>query len=72
MNVFQAVGQSLNSLVSVLTATARTTEKTVQLLENEVDLLHTEQNIRITSVRSELATLINQEKLPERSLANNS
>jgi len=72
MNVFQAVGQSLNSLVAVLTATARTTEKTVQLVENEVDLLHTEQDIRITSVRAELATLINQEKLPGRALTHNS
>ena len=65
MNIFTAVGHTLSSLVSVLTATARTTEKTVSLVENEVDLLHVEQNIRITSVKSELATLVHQLQLEQ-------
>jgi hypothetical protein len=57
MNVFQAIGQTLNSFVAVLTAAARTTEKGVQLVENEVDLLKEEQNIRICTARAQLASL---------------
>lgn len=60
MNIFTAIGQTLNSCVSVLTAAARTTEKTVILVENEVDLLHVGQSIRITSVKSELTSLIHR------------
>ena len=65
MNVFQAIGETLNSAVSVLTTAARTTDKTMQLVENEVDMLHSEQDIRISTVRSQLATVIHQEKLEQ-------
>ena len=65
MNIFKAIGETLNSIVSVLTAAARTTEKSVHLVENEVDILKEEQNIRISSTRAELATLIQQPQLDQ-------
>jgi len=60
MNIFTATGHILNSYVAVITATARATEKGVHLIENEIDILGEEQNIRITTTRAELATLIHQ------------
>lgn len=63
MNIFKAIGETLNSFVLVLTAAARTAEKTVILVENEVDILHEEQHIRISETRAELATLVNQPQL---------
>ena len=60
MNIFTAIGQTLSSSVSVLTAVARTAEKTIHLAENEVDLLKEEQGIRISTIKANHATLIDQ------------
>ena len=65
MNIFKAIGETLNSIVSVLTAAARTTEKSVILLENEVDLLNKEQNIRISSAGAKLAIVNQQAQLEQ-------
>ena len=58
MNIFTATGHILNSYVAVVTSTARATEKGVQLIENEIDLLSDEQHVRIATTRAELATLL--------------
>ena len=57
MNPFKATGLILNSYVSVITSSAQAIEKTVNLVTAEIDLLAEEQNIRITTTRSELAAL---------------
>ncbi len=57
MNLFQAIGQTINSCVSVIITAARTTEKSVQLVENEVDMLHKEQIVRLSLVGSDLTVL---------------
>lgn len=63
MNVFKAIGETLAATVGVVTTAARTTEKTVQLVENEVDILHEEQNVRITTTKAQLTALLNQPQL---------
>ena len=60
MNIFTATGHILNSYVAVITSSARAIEKTVNLVENEIDLLGEEQNIRISTTRAELVTLLPQ------------
>lgn len=61
MHVFQAIGLTLNSIVSVVTTTARTADKTISLVELEVDQISAEQSLRLATTRSEAATLIHQE-----------
>ena len=63
MNIFTAIGETLNSSVSILTTVARTSEKSIRLIENEVDLISEEQYIRISRAKSELATIVNQPQL---------
>ena len=65
MNIFTATGQILNSYVTVLTATARTTVKGVQLVENEIDILAEEQSVRITTTRAELAAITHQKPVEQ-------
>ncbi len=60
MNIFKAIGETFSSMVGTVVATARTTEKTIQLVENEVDILKEEQNIRTTTIKAELTALIHQ------------
>jgi hypothetical protein len=62
--MFRAIGTTLNALTNIVVALSRTTEKTVMLAENEVDMLHEEQQHRLTTQRIELSTLTAQlEKL---------
>lgn len=63
MNIFKAIGETLEATVGVVTTASRTCEKTVQLAENEVDILKAEQDIRISATRAELATLIHQPQI---------
>ena len=65
MNIFTATGHILNSYVAVVTSTARATEKGVNLIENEIDLLGEEQNVRIATTRAELASIIPQKQLEQ-------
>lgn len=65
MNIFKAIGETLEATVGVVTTAARTTEKSVQLVENEVDILKEEQNIRVTTTRAKLSTLIHQPQLEQ-------
>lgn len=65
MNIFTATGHILNSYVAVFTSSARAIEKTVNLVEKEVDLLGEEQNIRISTARAELATLLPQKAVSQ-------
>ena len=65
MNIFTATGHILNSYVAVITSSARAIEKTVNLAENEIDLLSEEQNIRISTARAELATLLPQKPVSQ-------
>lgn len=65
MNIFKAIGETLGASVGVLTSVARTTEKSVQLVENEVDILKEEQNIRIATTKAKLGTIIHQPQLEQ-------
>ena len=65
MNIFTAIGETLNSSVSILTTVARTAEKSVRLVETEVDVLSEEQYLRISTSKAELATVINQQQLEQ-------
>ncbi len=53
MNIFTAIGKILNSFTGAFVAVARTTEKTVELVENEMDNLNLEQQIRLDKVKAE-------------------
>ena len=54
ISVFDAIGQTLAATVGVFTSTARTAEKTVNLVEKEVDMLHLMQDQRIIDTKAEL------------------
>ena len=58
----KTVFQSATNVIVVL---CTTTEKSVQLVEAEVDILKEVQNIRISSTKTELATLISQAQLEQ-------
>jgi len=62
MNIFTAVGKTLESLVSIITSVSRTTEDTVLLVEKEVLNLHELQDSRFNSEDEGKATRI-QSKL---------
>jgi len=55
--MFRAIGATIQALTNIVVALSRTTEKTVQLAENEVDMLHQEQQHRLTRQRIELSAL---------------
>ncbi len=55
--MFKAIGTTINALTNIIVAASRTTEKTVLLAENEVDMLREEQEQRLTSQRIELNQL---------------
>ncbi len=57
MNLFTAIGKILNSFTGAFVAVARTTEKTVELVENEVDNLSLEQHLRLDAVKAERTEL---------------
>jgi len=54
LSLFDAIGQTLAATVGVFTSTARTAEKTVNLVEKEVDMLHLMQDQRIVETKQEL------------------
>lgn len=54
ISIFDAIGQTLAATVGVFTSTARTAEKTVNLVEKEVDMLHLMQDQRIIDTKAEL------------------
>lgn len=64
--MFRAISTTLNALTNIIVVLSRTTEKTVQLIENEVEMLHEEQQQRLTSQRIELSTLINQAQIEQK------
>ena len=55
--MFRAIGATIQALTNIVVALSRTTEKTVQLAENEVDMLNEEQQHRLTRQRIELSSL---------------
>ena len=55
--MFKAIGATIQALTNIVVALSRTTEKTVQLAENEVDMLNEEQQHRLTRQRIELSSL---------------
>jgi hypothetical protein len=62
--MFKAISTTLQAIANIIVAISRTTEKTVQLAENEVNMLHEEQKYRQTNQRIELSSLTAQlEKL---------
>ena len=65
MNVFKAIGETLDATVGVVTATARTAEKSVKLVESEVDILNAEQGVRINTAKAKLGTIIHQPQLEQ-------
>ena len=54
IGIFDAIGQTLAATVGVFTSTARTAEKSVNLVEKEVDVLHLMQDKRIADTKQEL------------------
>jgi hypothetical protein len=63
--MFRAIGATIQAITNIIVALSRTTEKTVQLCENEVDMLQFEQKHRLTSQRMELEALIKQAQLEQ-------
>jgi uncharacterized ferredoxin-like protein len=61
--MFKAIGATLQALTNIIVALSRTTEKTVQLAENEVDMLQEEQKYRLATQRIELSSLMDQAQL---------
>ena len=55
---FKGAGQIMACTVSVFATTARTVDKTVGLVENEVDHLHILQQKRISDAREALQILV--------------
>ena len=49
-SLFQNIKTIIASVTSIVVTAATTTEKTVQLVENEVDMLHAEQAVRLASI----------------------
>ena len=66
--MFKAIGSTITALTNIIVALSRTAEKTVQLAENEVDMLHEEQKYRLTTQRIELSTLMENHQLNEKSV----
>jgi len=54
ISIFDAIGQTLAATVGVFTSTARTAEKSVNLVEKEVDMLHLMQDQRILETKADL------------------
>ena len=50
MNIFTAIGVTLSSATGFITSTARTMEKTVLLVEKEVDSMHDGDVITVKSI----------------------
>ncbi len=61
--MFRAITTTLHAVTNIIVALSRTAEKTVQLVENEVEMLQEEQQQRLTSHRIELATLVQQHQI---------
>lgn len=55
--MFQALKYVVLSIADTLMAMSRTTNKTVELVENEVDNLHSYQDIRLTKNKRQLADM---------------
>ncbi len=60
MNIFQATGQILTAFTNAFVVTATTVEKTVKLVEREVDNLEVEQEIRLDEVKAKRIELQNK------------
>jgi hypothetical protein len=50
MNIFKATGVIFSSITGFITSTARTMEKTVLLVEREVDDMHEGETITVKSI----------------------
>jgi len=50
MNIFTTFGVIINSFTGFITSTARTMEKTVLLIEREVDSMHEGDEITVKSI----------------------
>ena len=57
MNIFQSSKEILAAFTSAFVLTAQTVEKTVKLIENEVDNLDEEQQIRLDEIKAKRAEL---------------
>ncbi len=66
--MFKAIGATIQAITNIVVAVSRTTEKTVQLAENEVDMLQEEQKYRLTTQRFELSTLMANHQFNEKSV----
>ncbi len=62
--MFEAISNTLKSILSALDALTRTTVKTVDVLEKEVDNIHGFQDIRLEKNRQELNKLRQEVGLP--------
>lgn len=51
MNIFTSIGTVLNSTTGFITSTARTMEKTVLLVEREVDNMHEGDVITVKQIK---------------------
>jgi hypothetical protein len=51
MNIFNALGTVINSTTGFITSTARTMEKTVLLVEKEVDNMHEGDVITVKQIK---------------------
>ncbi len=58
IGMFKALGIAFSATASIITITARTTEKAVGLVENEVDNLHLLQQKRIDESKAQLGITI--------------
>lgn len=58
--MFEAIKVVFISIAQTLMAISRTSEKTVELVENEVDNLHSYQDIRLTRNKQELQEMRKQ------------
>lgn len=61
IGIFNAIGQTLAALVSVLTVGSRTIASSAYLLEKEVIIMHVKQDISHTETLSELKKLTTHE-----------
>ncbi len=71
MNIFQATGQVLTSFTTVFVTTATTLEKTVKLVEREIDNLTTEQQIRMDAINHEQQIKLDKLKATLKTTTNN-
>lgn len=65
MNIFAAIGTTLDSVINVVVSTCRTVDKSIQLVEREVDELTADQQLRIETLRNERLKLIKDDSPKE-------